>query len=271
MSTVSELKSRQAAWASKSGQATNDIGYFVDASFNLPWLTDEIRADFDAADGHEFGRVGTPGKISAPHSSSALAVNTFSYWSARDKAALGRALNFDGIASIRFEQKYPTGVGNRSPNLDVVMESSTGKRLAIESKFCEPFSGRKKSPIQPKYFPAGKLWRDAGMPGAQEVAESCSESITGYEFLNVAQLLKHMLGLGKLGGDWRLLLLWFAPSPEIARKMLIEADRFANALTSDSIRFSAMTYQDFWAALSPYLMDTHRDYSDYMNHRYFSV
>jgi hypothetical protein len=55
-----------------------------------------------------------PAKMKALHSSAALAVNVFDYWTTRDSAPLTAAM---GIASrireMAFERQFPTGLGAR--------------------------------------------------------------------------------------------------------------------------------------------------------------
>ena len=130
------LKDLQNAWARSCGLAVDDAGYTHRPEENLPWLTPRTRADFEAADGNEFGATRKRAKIAALHSSSALAVNVFDYWTVRNAAPLAAALNLAyPIADIRFERKFPTGVGSRAPNLDVVIAGPDRQLLAVESKF----------------------------------------------------------------------------------------------------------------------------------------
>lgn len=271
MSVLSDLKTRQQSWARSRGQTVDRAGYFASPAQNLPWLTDAIRKDFDEADGHEFGVDGSRGKIAALHSSSALAVNFFGYWSMRESSALAGALGLtSAIQRIRFERKYPTGVGSRAPNLDVLLELASGSVLAIESKFCEPFSSRVKKPVQDKYFPAGRrMWSGVGLDGVQRAAQDARTAASGYTLLDAPQLLKHMLGLGTQTREWHLALLWYSPSSEVEIEMRNESDRFRKSLGVDASRFNAMTYQALWAKLSTALSPAHREYSEYLQSRYF--
>src|SRR5262249_54846211 len=156
----------------------------------------ETRLEFDAADGNEFSRRGEkPAKIAALHSSSALAVNFFDYWRHRDKSALAALGPRNGpITQVRFEEKFPTRIGPRSPNIDVAIRYESGRILAIESKFTEwtGHSGRKA--LRDAYLAGNRnAWATVGLPGAQKVAEQYLEH--GFDHLDVPQLLKHMLGL----------------------------------------------------------------------------
>lgn len=264
------LRVTQRTWATSAGIGFDAKGYCGRAEENLPWLTDAIRAEFDAADGQEFGRQGKPGKAMALHSSSALAVNVFSYWKDRLPAPpLATALGVDSITKIRFEQRYPTGIGPKAPNIDVVLTLATAPDLAIESKFCETFGARKKTGIQDKYFPEGReVWSAVGLVGAQRAA-AAERNGSNFRLLDAPQLLKHMLGLATVGRPWHLLLLWFAPTEAIAVQMASEAQEFRTLLGLDADRFSAMTYQELWTRMGPALGREDVSYAEYLEARYF--
>jgi hypothetical protein len=264
------LQRQQRDWAESQLLAVDRAGYFARAEDNLPWLSPEIRSDFDAADGGEFGRAGVRAKIAALHSSSALAVNFFGYWRMRDPKPLAEAVGFDAdIAEIRFEQKFPTGVGPRAPNIDVVIRGVDERLLAVESKFCESFT-RKSQSLQDKYFPKGSgRWHAAGLPGAQEAADSLRES-NAYVYVDAAQLLKHMLGLAQTRTDWRLMLLWYVPTADAAEAMNAEASGFQQLLGPDGARFSWSSYQELWSRLYPLLASQDQEYTAYLGRRYFA-
>lgn len=264
-----QLKSQQTKWAVDVRLSFDDAGYCHILEENLPWLTSATRADFAAADGNEFAADGLRSKIAALHSSSALAVNVFDYWRTRDASALAQVLGLeDEIKGIRFEEKFKTGVGSRSPNLDVVIRTGTSL-LAIESKFTEPFTARKKSGVQDKYVPTSvRLWAAHGLNGAQRAVEALRNG-ESFTYVDAAQLLKHMLGLAQCGRDWHLLLLWYAPSPTVGSEMMEEAARFRSLLASDAPRFTHRTYQDFWSELRPHLSAEHAQYATYIERRYF--
>jgi hypothetical protein len=262
------IRRRQLEWAKSRSLPTDAKGYLLQPAHNLPWLTPRTKADFDAADGAEFGRGTGRVKICALHSSSALAVNFFDYWTTRDRESLAAALGLTrGIENIRFEQRFPTGVGSRAPNVDVVIHGPDQRMLAIESKFCEPFSSRSKL-IQDKYFPNGtELWTRAGLKGGQHAAFSL-RAANAFRFVDAPQLLKHMLGLAQTGSNWHLLLLWYVPA-ELRQAMSEEANRFRTLLGADAARFSTMSYQDVWSRLYPTLSVAHREYAEYIHERYF--
>ena len=262
------LREQQRRWAESEGLAVDVAWYVHLPEANLPWLTARTRADFAAGDGGEFGQPGKRPKIAALHSSSALAVNVFDYWTSCDPTPLAAALSLQGgISEIRFERKFPTGVGPRAPNLDIVIRGPS-ELLAIESKFCESFDS-KSSALQPKYFPKGKaLWSEAGLPGAQEAALKLRTE-DPFDCVDAVQLLKHMLGLARAGFDWRLLLLWFVPSRSVGLLMDAEALKFKQFLGPDGARFGWLSYQKLWGRLRPMLAPGDREYQRYLTRRYF--
>jgi hypothetical protein len=258
------------AWARTKGLQTAR-SYCRDVRDNIPWLNDETRQEFAEADGNEFsGRGEEPPKIAALHSSSALAVNFFDYWRHRDKSALASALGPRNwpITQIRFEEKFPTGIGPRSPNIDVTFRYDSGRLLAVESKFTEwlGHSGRKR--LRDAYLERNRnVWAAVGLRGAQKVAEQYLEA--GFDHLDVPQLLKHMLGLASQPSPWHLLLLWHRCDDERAPLMQDEIDRFRELLGTDGSNFSAMTYQQLWKRSAPAIRDEHPEYVEYITHRYF--
>lgn len=195
-----EVRAQQRGWAAAGGQTLDAAGYCVthDKNLFIP-LQGSTLYDFTQGDGGEVGRAGKRGKLQAVHSSSALACNIFDYWRSRDAGPLARALQLGSdIAEIKFEQKFPTGVSPRSPNLDVILRLTDGSITAVESKFLEPYgASAKKKTIQGKYFSGGaRRWQAAGLAGAQRVAEGVQVGKVSFEYLDAPQLLKHLLGLG---------------------------------------------------------------------------
>ncbi len=266
------IRARQVDWAG-SAQLDVENGYCHESTANLFRLTPTIRAELEGGDGNEFrdsAETGRRAKIAALHSSSALAVNGFGYWHERPDPRLTRVFGVEkDVARIQFERKFRTGVGPKSPNMDVTMTLADGSLLAIESKFLESYSGSGKKVIQDKYFPPGRsLWTDAGLPGAQQAAERFRDG-ERFRWLDVPQLLKHMLGLASQPRPWDLILLWYAVPGEVSDAMHQEIGYFKAMLGSDSRHFSAKTWQEFWHSLAPMLGDEHAAYRDYIGRRYF--
>jgi len=89
---LNHIREQQRRWAESCGLVLDRSGYTAQPGENLPWLTAKTEQEFRAGDGYEFGRNGKPGKITALHSSSALAVNVFDYWRERDPAPVAETL-----------------------------------------------------------------------------------------------------------------------------------------------------------------------------------
>lgn len=268
----SQILQQQQAWASAHGVAVDAKGYTAAVEDNLfQPLSAATRADFVAGSGDELGSADKKGKMCALHSSSALACNVFDYWRTRDLSAVSRALNLGVTAkAMRFEAKFPTGLDGVPPNLDLALDAG-GVTIGIECKFTEPFGSSKPSqPFKSKYFASDrKLWAEAGLPSCQQLAEGLQKGAPQFKHLNGAQLLKHLLGLSRLGaGKFRLIYLWYAwPGPE-SDAHASEVAAFAAALDT-GIQFRALTFQEFFRALSGNLKSEDAGYSAYLGGRYF--
>lgn len=263
---LATIKASQLRWARDAGVACDFRGYCTSVEENVRWMTDDMRQAFSAADGNELS--GPRAKMSALHSSSALGANFFGYWSTRDKGTLAINLGIHGpIDEIAFERKFATGVGPRSPNLDIVLSTRHGI-VGIESKFSETFSASSKGEISDRYFAGRERWTERGLPGAQRVAERVKQGLK-FRFLDAPQLLKHMLGLGGCGTRWALFLVWYAPTSEAEMAMTAESEEFRELLGEDRDRFRALTYQTLWRSIIERLPSGHGEYRTYMTSRYF--
>jgi hypothetical protein len=211
-------------------------------------------------------------KMLALHSSSALVVNFFEYWSDIDNAPLSEALELPGpILSIDFESQRPTGLPGNPPNLDVCLALPDGYVLAIESKFGEWLTRKSPSalPFKAKYFEkAGGAWESLGLPMCQGLANAMRGNQEQFEYLDAPQLLKHALGMAtSVGDNFSLCYLyyeWDAPQAKTHRE---ELARFAN-LVDPSLRFRSLTYQDLAARLDQACVGRHNSYIQYLRARY---
>ncbi len=269
------IKQGQTNWADSLGLAPDATGYLAAVKQNLfrP-LSASAQAAFEQGSGAELlDTPCRPAKMKALHSSSALAVNVFDYWSGSDPEALGTALGLsDAIARITFEAQYPTGLPGNPPNLDVVLELVSAKQFAIESKFTEwlPAKSTAKQPFKDKYFEssAGE-WSQRGLEASQQLAEQMQHGEVTFRHLDAAQLLKHALGLAtQLGDGFSLGYLYFdwpCAEGELHRR---EIGQFAAAV-DDSLEFKAMSYQEFYVRLREACGDEHAEYLSYLGQRYF--
>lgn len=241
------IDSIQNRWAGSRQRDAGRRDYLPTVGDNLfrP-LHSASEAEFRLGDGAELDdRRGKPAKMRALISSSALAANFFDPWRTADKAILAAALDLPApIADLRFEYKpdgYP--VRPRSPNLDVLLHLTDGRKVGVESKFSEPYrSDEGHGVLSRRYFPeTGPLWRYKQMAGAQAIADRLRPE---WHHLDAAQLLKHMLGLAyaREKPD-TLLYIWFDTERVDALAHQREAERFASEVSGDSVKFMATTYQ----------------------------
>jgi hypothetical protein len=244
-------------------------------------LSDDARREYDEADGQEAKSTGHVPKMHSVYSSSALVANTFAYWRRRDDLRpLAHALKIPSsdILSMTFEQKLPISddVDRRAfphdPNLDVVFRYG-GKQhrrlVGVEGKFTEAYSAREHRGLKNAYLEQRPLW--IGLPNCRRAAEDICPTDREFTRLDVAQLLKHILGLRHACGgglDFRLVYLWYDVPFDVGAEHRREIQRFAEIVTSDGIKFQAITYQEVILSLARVRGAQHGAYVDYMVERY---
>jgi hypothetical protein len=232
------------------GQRYNDIssekldarGYAVRAELNLvPGVRmDDIRADFAQGSGNEL-----EGKFCAPHSSSALAANTFGPWRLHPQSL--SLLDNTGFDFLQFEKRCPTGLGGIPPHLDLVV-SGPGIVIGIESKFLEFLS-----PKPPQF--AASYTRE-NLPRMEECWATWMEALKDSppQYLDAAQLVRHYLGLRnqpEFQGK-RIVLLYLFWEPENGadfpeyRRHREEIATFHDHVKDSDVDFIWMTYPDLW-------------------------
>jgi len=125
--------------------------------------------------------------------------------------------------------------------------------------------------LKPKYFGGGRsLWTEAGLAGCQAVAESLRTGRHNFDVLDVAQLLKHILALALSGRHWLLCCLWFEVSGSVEERHRQDLTDFAAQIGADEARFSALTYQELFARMMPFVGQDDADYMAYLRDRYMS-
>ena len=264
----------QRIWARSRGIPFDSHGYVQEVEANL-WkpLSDRARQGFERGAGSELS-----GHMRALHSSSALAVNIFDYWTDRDKAPMLSALGIDpkGGTLLDFEAQFPTGLPGTPPHLDVAMSLSIGFVVGIEAKFTEHLkrATRGKSDFKTSYFPKfGELWNEKGLPDCQTLAEELrAEELGGgrqrFEYLDPRQLLKHALGLAtKTGNRFSLYYLYYDWTGEGLEAHKREVDIFKERVGHE-IGFRGLTYQGVFRRLSDSEL-AGGDYLKYLESRYF--
>jgi len=290
LSPRKDLERQQRRWADSAGVDYDARGFVreLDANLRVP-LAASTRAAF--LYGTELTpRKNQPARFSALHSSAVLVANVFDHWSARDAAPLVAALGLGAErARLAFEEPLATGVEGDPPLSDVVLRSESGRVVAIESKFGEWLVRRASNrlDLKSKYFAGGAIWREAGLPRCQQLAEDLRAGHERFKHLHAAQLLKHALGLaratrvdasvasrasntiGEAGActrhELRYLYYEWPHGPAVAHRA--ELERFAERVGPE-IRFSASTYQDLYRALEADAR-VDRAYLEYLRARYF--
>ncbi len=148
---------------------------------------------------------------------------------------------------------------------------NSSKVIAIESKFSEPYYKGKKDKLHEVYLQdkdVKKLWFD--MPSTKKLAEQICLEAGEFVYLNVAQLIRHILGLKSKYSkhDFILVYLWYAvPTPE-GYKHKQEIEFLKHVLEDDGINFYAVTYQDIIVKLANHFRHGHFGYIKYITERY---
>jgi hypothetical protein len=215
-------------------------------------------ADLGGGDGSELKPTGTrPPKVCAAHSSSALAVNVFGAFVGSERELPGGT--FD---AVRFEQKFPTGLPGRSPNLDVVL-SGPGELVAIESKCLEYLTDHEAS-FQASYDAAITELAHASW---QAFIEDVRADPNSWKAVDAGQLIRHYLGLRRAieNGEERpatLLYLFWEPNDAAAHEAFTRHRetvlRMHEAVDDPTVRFRFVSYPELWvewdaASPSPHL------------------
>jgi hypothetical protein len=230
-------------------------------------------------DGGELnGRLDSPPKMHAVHSSSALGVNIFQHWLAVGDvpavaAACGLCARSNRHANnILFEFKCRISKQFQfSPNIDVVIENDETARFrafAVECKYSEAYSSRGHSGLDPKYLELDSTWYD--IPNIHTLARTISPADATFTHLHAAQLVKHVLGLKTAYGKdgFRLLYLWYDALGYAGAKHRDEVEQFMSAAKADSVHFHSMTYQELIVTLADEYRGQYADYITYVSSRY---
>lgn len=244
----------------------DSLGYLSDYSDALleGVHPDAFVADLMAGAGNEL-----EGKFRAPHSSSALAVNAFGWFAG--KPGLASLAGHEGLDLVGFEQKFPTGLSRaQPPNLDVVLHGSAGL-VAVESK-CLEYLSPKEAKFSPRYRDEiVDERRDS--PWFAEMIRLMEEERSSYRHLDVAQLIKHALGLSyRQERAVTLVYVWWEPAnadelPVFAAHRE-EVRQFAARISGGALAFAAVSYPELWAQWAISSDETLRKHSENLQRRY---
>lgn len=271
----SRILHQQKAWAKRLGIEMERPDYTSLPEGNLfrP-LSEASSRELGSGRGGELGRRSAgavPAKFHALHSSSALVANVFDYWRDVDPAALASAFDLDvPIATIRMEAPFSTGYGFPC-NLDLVLSSPDDDWiLAVESKFMEPF-GTSKPGLKIGYVPldGDSAWKKRKLPRCDHIARSIQAEPGLFQYLDVPQLLKHILGLHrKMENRFRLLYLYYDVDGPAGDAHRDEVATFAKMI-GDEVDFQSMSYQGLVSRLKSAVAGTKHDaYFAYLRDRY---
>jgi hypothetical protein len=237
-------------------------------------LHPETRKEYERGKGHEL--EGKRAHMKALHSSSALVVNVFDYWRRQNKVqdiatCCGAE---DHVTGIEFEKTHAIkGLKRTPPHLDV--EFAAVVRLAIESKFTETYRRTTRRPLAKTkldvYLEHDDIWD--GMPKLKDLARGIvqqSRDRTKFEYLDVPQLIKHMLGL-KCSYDrgFSLLYLWYKVDSKEATQHEEELSNFRNQIDGN-LDFLTITYQELFENIK-HIPNVSPAYFKYLEKRYFSL
>lgn len=281
--------SKQIEWAKNRGipltgkkGARGRQAYTLTLAQNLfEPLAPENRAQIGAGNGQELvGAPGSPAKMQALHSSSALGVNIFQYWQQRgllDEAAAACGFCRKGsqvTESLVFEDKVPIrSYFSAPPNIDVVFHnnaSSPYQLFAVECKFSESYGSRHHDGMGSVYLREKALWE--GLPALAALAREISPEDSRYAYLHAAQLIKHILGLREAvkgtRKKFRLLYLWYDVLGKEGGDHRAEVADFTEVARADGIPFHAMTYQELIIKLAKGHRSEHPAFIAYLTDRY---
>jgi hypothetical protein len=267
---------RQQAWARGRRLSLDEQGYLanIEENFFAP-LSPSARKAFDDGSGCELVDADCrPAKMRALHSSSALAVNVFDFWTGRDVAKVLHALGVEGSArDFAFEAKLPTGAPGTPPNLDLVIPLSDGRLVGVESKFTEWITPKRRlaSSLDPYVDGAESYWSRAELRTCHELVGRMRSGDETYAYLDVPQLLQHALGLAHAAGAGSLLRYLYldAPGPEAAAHRA-ELGRF-EARVGRELGFEAISYQEVISRLEPPADPLEARYLEYLHERYLNL
>ncbi|MBM2824658.1 MAG: hypothetical protein HW402_322 [Dehalococcoidales bacterium] len=237
-------------------------------------LHPDTKREYKRGKGHELD--GKRAHMKALHSSSALVVNVFDYWRCQNRIQdIANCCGAEGIFSgMEFEKTHPIkGMDRTPPHLDVQFTGAIP--LAVESKFTETYHRKTRrdngGTHLNTYLEHSDIWD--GIPKTKALAESISQQSgarTDFEYLDVPQLIKHVLGLTcSYYSRFSLLYLWYKVNSNEAKQHEKELAIFSISI-KDEIDFQTMTYQDLFNRITR-LPVVDSVYLKYLERRYFSV
>jgi Restriction Endonuclease associating with ARP len=275
MGALEQILARQKDWAEVNEIQLDPPGYVKYCFDNLfrPLSMPTCEELFEAAGRElESGPNDKPAKMRALESSSALCCNFFDFWRTRNPGEIGRLLMIpEPVLQVSFEVEFPTGLRGTPPTLDMVLTDQNGVIWGIEAKFCEPYRPKpKRPPFADSYFPDGEgLWASRGLVLCERLARDLHDRKVAFERLDIAQLLKHALGLHSQPRISHLWYLWYEEYGPEAKAIRRDLDVFAQQV-DPRLNFHAVTYQEVFESVCK-APDVDADYVKFLLSRYFKA
>jgi hypothetical protein len=223
-------------------------GYCLDDSTNLIEGVDSCLFfnDMMQGGGGELKR-----KFNAIYSSAALCVNNFAIVKQYIEQFTLKIheKEISNFHCAKFERQFPTGLQGTPPTLDFVIENDDTV-IAFESKYLEILE--KKETKFSESYNQKKLDFIKDSPLFELIQKYKGKEM----FLDVAQLIKHSIGLINYGINNKkahLVYIYWKPQnsndvKECYREHDGELSKFADGLKDEKrLHFSSMTYSEFWA------------------------
>ena len=188
-------------------------------------------------------------KFSALYSSSALAVNNFAIVKKHLKDF--SFLDYSNFDKANFERQFKTGLSGTPPNLDFTLENKNAV-IAFESKYLEPLD-KKKVVFKDSY-------NKSNLSYLNDFWFNLIDNYVDKEhFLDVAQLIKHSIGLinykrnipDKQTKKVLLVYIFWTPINSDKFSEYIQHSNELNEFTDNinkqsDVEFISMTYNQFW-------------------------
>jgi len=188
-------------------------------------------------------------KFCALHSSSALCVNNFAML--KQSPCEITFLDYENFTEATFEKKLSTGIS--TPNLDFYLENDN-TIIGIESKFTEYLTSSIEHTKEnlSKYFMREEL---NFLPRLFESVILNYINCPNKMYLDVAQLIKHSIGLLKNKGDKEAILVYIYWTPKdlnsngeykkIYEQHKYEIEDFEKRINK-FLKFEYLSYTEFW-------------------------
>ncbi|SFN04570.1 PGN_0703 family putative restriction endonuclease [Thermodesulforhabdus norvegica] len=290
MNAYEYIISKQIEWAKnkgikiiekRNGNTWTAYTEKLEDNFFLRSISEETKAELEKGDGNELSTKNGKPKIQALYSSSALAINVFDFLRKTRRADIvmniianlfdSKTTNTDRLlhGDICFEMKAPIkGIRGKSPNIDVVIVpyvDTICEVIAIENKFAEPYRGKKAVHFSKQYFQEQFIWKK--IPHVRRLADFLNNEEKSFNYLDAAQLIKHILGLTSKPENFWLLYLWYDVPGEEGYRHREEIECFKEVVEKDGVKFHHITYQELITKLSSY-RDQFPEYIEYITTRY---